>query len=79
MTGLPQADRVVDAVGLFCPIPVIRTGRAVSEMRAGEVLELIADDRGVLVDIPDWCTGHGHAYLGHRTEARVYHLYLRKG
>ena len=29
MTGLPQADRVVDAVGLFCPIPVIRTGRAV--------------------------------------------------
>ncbi len=78
ISGTPP-DRVVDAVGLFCPLPVIRTGKAVADMREGEVLELIADDRGVLADIPDWCTGHGHTYLGHRTEARVYHLFLSKG
>ena len=79
MTVDRRPDRVVDAVGLFCPLPVIHTGKAVAEMRVGEVLELIADDRGVLADIPDWCTGHGHGYLGHRTEGNVYHLYLRKG
>ena len=79
MTGDRRPDRIVDAVGLLCPLPVIRTGKAVAEMRVGEVLELIADDRGVLADIPDWCTGHGHSYLGNHTEGRVYHLYLRKG
>ena len=78
MTGLPRPDRVLDTVGTFCPIPVIRTGRAVAEMQADQVLELVADDRGVLVDIPDWCTGHGHVYLGHRREGPVYHLFVRK-
>ena len=78
MIGDLVPDAVVDAVGLFCPLPVIRTGEAVTEMRPGEVLELIADDRGVLADIPDWCVGHGHGYLGHRTEGRIYHLFIRK-
>ena len=79
MNTLPAADRVLDTVGYFCPIPVIRTGKEMAGMRSGQVLELLADDRGVLVDIPDWCAGHGHAYLGHRTEGTVYHLFLRKG
>jgi len=48
------------------------------EMSGGQILELLSDDRGVLVDIPDWCRGHGHEYLGCREEARHYRLYIRK-
>lgn len=75
----PVPDRVLDTLGFYCPIPVIRTGRLMAEMHPGEILELQSDDRGVLVDLPDWCTGHGHEYLGHQTRGRVYHLYVRKG
>jgi len=47
-------------------------------MKGGQILELLSDDRGVLTDIPDWCRGHGHEYLGCREEARHYRLYIRK-
>jgi TusA-related sulfurtransferase len=73
------AHQVLDVLGYFCPIPVIRASRAVSRLRVGEVLELISDDRGVLADIPDWCVGHGHTYLGHRVAGRTYHLFIQKG
>lgn len=78
MSEVRHVDRMLDTVGTYCPVPVIRTARAIAEMRSGEILELIADDRGVLADIPDWCAGHGHAFLGQRTEGTVYHLYLQK-
>ncbi|MFQ5670680.1 MAG: sulfurtransferase TusA family protein [Acidobacteriota bacterium] len=75
---LPRPDRVLDVLGYYCPIPVIRTDRMLKSMPAGQVLELLSDDRGVLADIPDWCAGHQHEYLGHRQEGRRYHLFIRK-
>ncbi len=79
MTTHPAPHRVLDVLGYFCPIPVIRTSRAVGEMAPGQVLEILSDDRGVLADIPDWCAAHGHHYLGHRAEGRAYRLLVRKG
>ncbi len=74
----PAAHRTLDTLGSYCPIPVIRTARAVGEMQSGQVLELLSDDRGVLGDIPDWCRAHGHEYLGRIEILRHYRLYLRK-
>jgi TusA-related sulfurtransferase len=74
----PRADQTLDTLGSYCPIPVIRTARAIEKMQCGQVLELLSDDRGVLGDIPDWCRSHGHQYLGRVDEARHYRLYLRK-
>jgi TusA-related sulfurtransferase len=48
-------DRTLDTIGLFCPVPIIKTAKAMKEMKAGEVLLLVSDDRGVLVDLPAWC------------------------
>jgi tRNA 2-thiouridine synthesizing protein A len=53
---------------MLCPIPVIRTQDAVRELAAGDVLEVVATDPGVLHDIPTWCRVHGHELLG-TTEA----------
>ena len=74
----PASDQTLDTLGTYCPIPVIRTARAMDEMNHGQVLELLSDDRGVLVDIPDWCTGHGHEFLGYVCVEHSYRLYLRK-
>lgn len=73
-----RPDRILDTLGTYCPIPVLRTARILAEMKSGEILELLSDDRGVLTDIPDWCHGHGHQYLGCREEARAYRLSIRK-
>ena len=78
LEGPPAVDRTLDTLGSYCPIPVIRTAREVEGMEAGQILEILSDDRGVLGDIPNWCLAHGHRYLGRIEDARHYRLYLIK-
>ncbi|MDE0659690.1 MAG: sulfurtransferase TusA family protein [Gammaproteobacteria bacterium] len=53
----------LDARGLLCPLPVIRTQDKIRTLKSGEVLEVVATDPGVLHDIPAWCRVHGHRLL----------------
>ena len=53
----------LDARRLLCPMPVIRTQNAVSELRCGDVLEVTCTDPGVKNDIPAWCRINGHKVL----------------
>ena len=76
--GPPGADRVIDTVGLYCPIPIVRTGEAIRGMRRGEHLEILSDDRVILIDLPAWCRAHGHDYEGAREEEGVLRLRVRK-
>lgn len=73
------ADRIVDAVGLFCPVPIIRTAEAIRTVGEGQVLEVLSDDRVILIDLPAWCRSTGHEYLGSRLDGEEYHLFVRKG
>ena len=70
-------DYYVDAMGTFCPEPVIRTQKQAAEMRPGETLELVADDGGVEVDIPAWCLSTGNDYLGIIREPDRYRVFVR--
>jgi len=74
-----RADAVIDTVGLFCPVPIIRTAERLRRMRDGEILEVLSDDRVILIDMPAWCRSTGNAYLGSRQETGAYHLLVRKG
>ena len=58
-----MSDAQLDARGMLCPIPVIRTQDAVQALAAGDILEVVATDPGVLHDIPSWCRVHGHELL----------------
>ncbi len=58
----------LDARRLLCPLPVIRTQDKVATLAPGDVLEVVATDRGVLNDIPAWCRINGHTVLGTRTD-----------
>lgn len=53
----------LDARGLLCPLPVIRTQDAVKRLRPGTVLEILSTDAGTIHDIPAWCRVHGHELL----------------
>ncbi len=58
-----SALETVDARGLLCPLPVIRTQDAIKRLAPGTVLEVLATDAGTLQDIPAWCRVHGHDLL----------------
>lgn len=55
--------RHVDALGTWCPVPLAMSREAVARMRPGDVLELLADDPMVFLDIPAWCHDAGHEVL----------------
>ena len=74
----PGVDRVLDTVGLYCPIPIVRTGEAIRGMLRGERLEILSDDRVILIDLPAWCRAHGHEYEGASEEEGVWRLRVRK-
>lgn len=57
------AARLVDALGAHCPVPVRLLGRAIARVAPGEVVELLADDPLIEVDLPAWCHARGHEVL----------------
>ncbi len=73
-----RADEVIDAVGLYCPVPIIRTAERIKRMAAGGILKVLSDDRVILIDMPAWCRSTGHEYLGHAQNGREYHLFVKK-
>ncbi|GIP26985.1 hypothetical protein J23TS9_21150 [Paenibacillus sp. J23TS9] len=73
-----KVDRVVDAKGLACPMPIVRTKKAINELDAGQVLELQATDKGSVADIQAWAKSTGHQFLGTQQEDKVYRHYIRK-
>lgn len=58
-----SAIETLDARGLLCPMPVIRTQDKVKTLAPGTILEVFATDAGTLHDIPAWCRVHGHQVL----------------
>src|SRR3972149_196485 len=58
-----SVERTVDAVGLFCPMPVVRLKLALEKVEVNQVVELLADDPGVSSDLPAWCEETGNQLL----------------
>ncbi|KAA3628798.1 MAG: sulfurtransferase TusA family protein [Proteobacteria bacterium] len=67
-----MSHHVLDARGLLCPMPVIKTQNEILRLAPGDTLEVIASDPGALNDIPAWCRIHGHKLVStHRDEDDV--------
>ena len=49
----------VDARGLSCPMPIVKTAQAVKSMAPGSVVELLATDAGSIKDVAAWCRATG--------------------
>ncbi len=73
-----QVDQSLDCKGLACPMPIVKTKKAIDAMQAGQVIEVEATDKGSLADIQGWAKNTGHQYLGTIEEGEVLKHYLRK-
>ncbi|MGJ7910109.1 sulfurtransferase TusA family protein [Neobacillus sp. LXY-1] len=72
------ANVTLDAKGLACPMPIVKTKKAMNNLEEGHILEVQATDKGSKADMKAWVESTGHQYLGTIEEAGVLKHYLRK-
>lgn len=73
-----KTDQTLDAKGLACPMPIVKTKKAVEDLLPGQVLEIQATDKGSTADLKAWAERTGNQYLGTVEEDGVLKHYLRK-
>ena len=73
-----KADQSLDCTGLYCPMPIIKTTERMKQLKKGEVLEVVADDKGIKQDMPAWCRATGHEFLGIEEEGGEIRVYVKK-
>ncbi|AND43061.1 MULTISPECIES: sulfurtransferase TusA family protein [Bacillaceae] len=73
-----KTDLLLDAKGLACPMPIVKTKKAMNELQSGQVLEVQATDKGSKADLEAWAKSAGHQYLGTIEQGDVLKHYLRK-
>ncbi len=71
-------DRQIDCTGLFCPMPIVKTREAMTQMTAGQVLEMLSDDPASDPDMRSWARNTGHELLDVTRNGAVYRFVIRK-
>lgn len=71
-------DRELDVKGLNCPLPILRTKKALAEMESGQVLRVLATDAGSLKDFPAFAKQTGNELVKHQEENRVFEFFLKR-
>lgn len=74
-----NVDQVLDAKGLACPMPIVRTRKAMDELESGQVLEIHATDKGAKSDLTAWAESGGHELLKDIEENGVFKFWVKKG
>ncbi|MGM0827802.1 MAG: sulfurtransferase TusA family protein [Bacillota bacterium] len=73
-----ESNFVLDAKGLACPMPIVKTKKAMNNLEAGQVIEIQATDKGSKADLQAWAKNSGHDYLGTIEEGDVLKHFVRK-
>ena len=74
-----KVDKTLDAKGLVCPMPLLKSKKAIDALEPGQVLEILGTDEGSKIDLPGWCERVGHTYLGVKEEGSSFKFYIKKG
>jgi tRNA 2-thiouridine synthesizing protein A len=77
MTTL-KADKTLDCTGMLCPVPVVRTSKAIKEIQVGQVLHMVATDPGAPADMAAWSRQTGNELLDSRKEGDKFVFYIRR-
>jgi tRNA 2-thiouridine synthesizing protein A len=75
MTTL-KADKTLDCTGMLCPVPVIKTSKAIKELQVGQVLQMVATDPGAPSDMEAWSRQTGNELLDSHKEGDKFVFYF---
>ena len=71
-------DATLDARELLCPMPVIKTAKAMKTLQPGQILKLVATDRGSVADIPAWAVSTGNELIEWHEDGGKFTYLIRK-
>jgi len=71
-------DKTLDAKGLKCPMPVVKTSKEIKSISVGGVLEVLATDPGSMADITAWTKSTGNELLKADREDSIFKFYIRR-
>ncbi len=74
-----KSNRIVDAKGLACPMPIVKTKKAINELQTGEILEVHATDKGSRNDMAAWVKTTGNEMVQEQEENGVFKFWIKKG
>ena len=73
-----MADKVLDAKGLNCPLPILKAKKALKELDAGQTLQVLSTDPGSVKDFEAFSKQTGNELLEHKEEGGVYDFLIEK-
>ncbi len=77
MSGIPF-DEVLDNSGLLCPMPVVKTTRAIKKIQVGQVLKMIATDPGAPPDMAAWARQTGNEIIAQEEKDGKFIFYIKR-
>jgi len=78
LTAMSEPTDTLDALGLLCPLPVLKARKRLSGMASGSVLRMMADDPAAVVDVPHFCAEAGHELLSQGDDNGVLTFDIRR-
>jgi TusA-related sulfurtransferase len=69
---------LVDARGLSCPMPIVKTAQAIKTIASGELIEVLATDKGSVNDFAAWTRTTGHTLVEQSADGGVYRFVIRR-
>lgn len=77
-TGMNDDRLTLDALGLLCPLPVLKARKRLGALAPGECLTMLADDPAAIVDVPHFCLESGHELVRQDIGGPVQTYVIRK-
>ena len=71
-------DQELDCSGMACPMPILKTKKAVDGLEMGQVLRMISTDPGSVPDVNAWTQKTGHELVGHEEEGGKHVFYIKR-
>lgn len=73
-----EFNKEFDASGLACPMPIVKTKKALADMASGQILRVVATDPGSVCDMAAFAEATGNALLEQSSENSKFVFYLKK-
>jgi tRNA 2-thiouridine synthesizing protein A len=73
-----MATQTLDAKGLNCPLPILKTKKAITALKPGETLEVLATDPGSVQDFEAFSRATGHQLLESKEENGVFRFLIKR-
>lgn len=73
-----EIAQTIDARGLSCPMPIVKTAQAMKSLASGSVAELLATDAGSVKDVAAWCRATGNELVEQTSDGSLYRFVIRR-